>query len=144
MQSWRWGAEQKSPCAGGKAGLTPDDRGNQRQKKELPVSLCCSYTRHNLPPDCQLVLLPPAKRAGSSTLGLCCGQIEIPALKSCHPNSRAWLHKHHHRLDMLGKQGVTARTYPTPGTAQSVPHWEKSSAEQGEHLNASLGLHLHI
>lgn len=79
-----------------------------------------------------------------NALGLCCGQIEIPALRSCHPNSRAWLHKHHHRLDTLGKQGVTARTYPAPGTAQSVPRWEKSSAEQGEHLNTSLGLHLHI
>lgn len=40
MRGWRWGAEQRSPRAGGKAGLTPDDRGNQRQKKELPVSLC--------------------------------------------------------------------------------------------------------
>lgn len=66
-------------------GLTPDDHGNQRQKKELPVSLCCSYTRHNLPRDCQLLLLPAAQLAGSSVHDFVVGKLRSQRSEAATP-----------------------------------------------------------
>lgn len=116
VRRWRWGAEQRSPRVGSKAGGRADPRRPWQPEAEEGAACQPLLQLHEAQPATRLSAAVTSSRSARrlERARLCCGQTEIPALRSCHPNSSGWLHKHHHRLDTLGKQGATARPYPAP------------------------------